>query len=249
VTPPNSSARWESLKEALRNRDFFKWAVRNAPGRRARWGNLRRREPLSETFGWDRGTPIDRQYIEQFLSSHRDDIDGRVLEVKDPRYTERFGSGNGIISTIVDIDADNPQAAIIADLCEPGCLPVEAFDCFILVQTVHLLADPFTAVDNAWNSLAPGGVLLITVPTVSRSSRAYPDYWRWTAEGLQTFLGARMPGANIEVEGYGSLVTCIAFLLGLATKELRADELDARDKAFTLLASARVQKPPRAAAV
>jgi len=243
VTSSNSSARWESLKEALRDHDFFKWAVRNSPGRRPRWGNLRRREPLSETFGWDRGTPIDRQYIEQFLASHRDDIDGRVLEVKDARYTERFGAGNEITSTIVDIDADNPDAAIVGDLCQPGVLPAESFDCFILVQTVHLLADPFTAVDNAWKSLAPGGVLLITVPTVSRSSRAYPDYWRWTPEGLQTFLSEQMPGANIEVEGYGSLVTCIAFLLGLATKELRADELDARDKAFTMIASARVQKP------
>jgi SAM-dependent methyltransferase len=247
LTSPSSSARWESLKEAVRNREFFKWAVRNAPGRRARWGNLRRREPFSDTFGWDRGTPIDRVYIEQFLAGHRDDIDGRVLEVKDARYTERFGVGNAITSVIVDVDADNPQATIVADLCAPDSLPAESFDCFILVQTVHLLADPFTAVDNAWRSLAPGGVLLITVPTVSRSSRSWPDYWRWTPDGLQTFLASRMPGANIEVEGYGSLVTCVAFLLGLATKELTADELSARDKAFTLLASARVQKPAAAA--
>ena len=243
MTSPTSTARRESLKEELRNRDFFKWAVRNAPGRRVRWGNLRRREPFSETFGWDRGTPIDRVYIEQFLAGHRDDIDGRVLEVKDARYTERFGAGNAITSTVVDVDADNPEADIVADLCEPECLPAEAFDCFIFVQTLQLLTDPFTAIDNAWKSLAPGGVMLITVPTVSRSSRWGSDFWRWTPDGLKIFLAARMPGANIEVEGYGSLVTCVAFLLGLATKELNADELGARDNAFTLLASARVQKP------
>src|SRR2546430_15816546 len=93
VTSPSWSDRWENFMEGLRDRDFFKWTVRNTPGRRARWGNLRRLEPLSETFGWDRGTPIDRVYIEQFLSSHAADIDGRVLEVKDARYTERFGAG------------------------------------------------------------------------------------------------------------------------------------------------------------
>jgi SAM-dependent methyltransferase len=182
-------------------------------------------------------------YIEQFLAGHRDDIDGRVLEVKDARYTERFGAGNAITSTVVDVDADNAEATIVADLCAPECLPAEAFDCFIFVQTLQLLADPYTAIDNAWKSLAPGGVMLITVPTVSRSSRWGSDFWRWTPDGLQIFLAARMPGANIEVEGYGSLVTCVGFLLGLASKELSADELSARDKAFTLLASARVQKP------
>src|SRR4029078_3543075 len=101
-----------------------------------------------------------------------------------------------------------------------------------MVQTLQLLDCPCTAIDNAWTSLAPGGVLLITVPTVSRSSRAWTDYWRWTPEGLKTFLGAQMPGAKIEVEGYGSLVTCLAFLLGLAHEELHPDELHERDRAF-----------------
>ena len=233
------------LRENLRDRGFYKWAVRNAPARRIRWGNLRRQAPRSETFGWDRGTPIDRFYIEQFLTSHAADIDGRVLEVKDARYTKQFGTDRAI-PTIVDIDADNPEAAIVADLCEPDCLPAGSYDCFILVQTLHLLPDPFTAIDNAWKSLAPGGVLLITAPTVSRSSRDWPDYWRWTPDGLKTFLSAQTPGARVEVEGYGSLVTSLAFLIGLAQEELHPHELRARDKAFTLLVSARVQKPESA---
>ena len=233
----------EELKERLRNRPFFKWAVRNAPGRRARWGGLRRREPFSETFGTDRGLPIDRVYVERFLRAHSDDIRCRVLEVKDARYTEMFSNGHRVVSTVVDIDAANPLASVVADLSEPGSLPAAAFDCFILVQTMQLLTDPENAIDNAWNALAPGGVLLITVPTLSRSSRDWPDYWRWTPEGLKVFLSDRLPGAKVEVEGYGCLVTCVAFLLGLASQEMRADELEQRDKAFTMLAAARVEKP------
>jgi hypothetical protein len=49
-----------------------------------RWGNLRRTAPFSATFGFDRGTPIDRYYLERFLNSHRALITGRVLEVQLP---------------------------------------------------------------------------------------------------------------------------------------------------------------------
>jgi hypothetical protein len=40
-------------------------------------------EPLSDQYGFDRGTPVDRRYIEAFLRVHRDAIQGRVLEVQD----------------------------------------------------------------------------------------------------------------------------------------------------------------------
>ena len=51
-------------------------------------GTLRRTRPLSNDFGYDRGTPVDRYYIERFLAQHRSDVRGRVLEVKEPIYTE-----------------------------------------------------------------------------------------------------------------------------------------------------------------
>ena len=35
---------------------------------------------------------MDRYFIEQFLAAHRQDIRGRVLEVKDNEYTTRFGT-------------------------------------------------------------------------------------------------------------------------------------------------------------
>src|SRR5262249_663619 len=39
-----------------------------------RWGNLRRTSPFSATFGFERGTPVDRFYLERFLDAHRDSI-------------------------------------------------------------------------------------------------------------------------------------------------------------------------------
>ena len=37
--------------------------------------------PVTRTFGFDRGKPIDRWYIERFLAEHAADVRGRVLKV------------------------------------------------------------------------------------------------------------------------------------------------------------------------
>jgi len=49
-----------------------------------------RLKPISKVFGFDRGTPIDRYYIENFLSQHRNDIHGIVLEIGDNTYTKKI---------------------------------------------------------------------------------------------------------------------------------------------------------------
>src|SRR5690606_28448862 len=69
-------------------------------------GTLRRTTPLSDRFGSDRGTPVDRYYIENFLEEHRQDIRGRVLEVKDSDYTDRYGTAVER-REVLDIDPAN----------------------------------------------------------------------------------------------------------------------------------------------
>src|SRR6202035_2497766 len=63
------------LKEALAP---FK---RHPPVGWVRFGSLRRLQPVSRKFGYDRGTPISRYYIETFLKARKNDIRGRVVEI------------------------------------------------------------------------------------------------------------------------------------------------------------------------
>ncbi|MEX2556633.1 MAG: methyltransferase, partial [Actinomycetota bacterium] len=42
-------------------------------------GDLRRVTPIDPNWGFERGTPIDRVYVETFISAHAADIRGRVL--------------------------------------------------------------------------------------------------------------------------------------------------------------------------
>jgi len=97
--------------------------------------------PASREFGFDRGTPIDRHYIERFLERHARDIRGRVLEVGDDAYTRRFGDGQVTTRDVLHVTPGNPQATIVADLADAAHIPSDAFDCVILTQTLHLVYD------------------------------------------------------------------------------------------------------------
>lgn len=230
-----------SLPEPVKAR-VKSWAL-DRP--RPRWGNFRRMSPFSERYGWDRGTPVDRVYIERFLADHTADICGEVLEVRDSGYTQRFGGSAVTGSHVLDANPENENATIVADLAQPGALPAARFDCVILTQTLQYVAEPEAALANAWQALAPGGVLLVTVPTIARVDwpTGFVDLWRWTPAGLSQLARRAAPGAELDVCAHGNLLAATAFLMGLAAQELRKEELDVFDPLFTVVASARAQKP------
>jgi hypothetical protein len=202
--------------------------------------------PISDVFGSDRGTPIDRFYIADFLARHSTNIKGRVLEVGERRYTEMFGGGSVEQSHIVDIDASNPLATIVGDLATVGSVPASSYDCFILTQSLQYVRDPLQALSNAWQSIASGGALLISVPCLSRLDpvSGQGDLWRFTPPGLSHLISRACPESEPECVAYGNLLCCTAFLMGLAAEELRDGELEYRDENFPLTACALVRKSP-----
>jgi SAM-dependent methyltransferase len=212
--------------------------------RRARWGNFRRPYPFSERWGFDRGTPVDRFYLDRFFRAHAGDIRGCVLEVKEPEFSDRFGAAITQLD-IVDIDPRNHGATLVADLAEAGSLPASTYDCVVLPQTLHYVDDPFIAVANVWQSLRPGGVLLISAPALARTDPELGaiDRWRFLPAGLLLLLQRACIDGEIEVEGHGNLVTSIAFLSGLAAEELRPAELERDDERWPLVVCGRARRP------
>ena len=206
-------------------------------------GTMRRTSPLSNTWGYDRGTPVDRYYIERFLAQHRPDIRGRVLEIKDSHYTERFGHAVERID-ILDIDPANPKATIIADLAAADVVPTDTFDCVVLTQTLQFIYDTRAAVGHLHRILKPGGVLLTTVPVVSRIDRSLKsiDYWRFTPASCRQLFAEEFGAEQTTVYSYGSVLTGVAFLSGMAYEELSRRELDAHDEYFPVLVAVRTVK-------
>src|SRR5206468_156517 len=79
------------------------------PPGRVRFGDLRRLEPISRRWGFDRGLPVDRHYIEAFLARQSADIRGRVMEVGDNSLTWRFGREAVTESDVLNAAPGNPK--------------------------------------------------------------------------------------------------------------------------------------------
>lgn len=188
-------------------------------------------------WGFDRGTPVDRWYIERFLTSHRADVRGHVLEVKEDLYATRLGAES---VDVLDIDPANRRATIVGDLCEPDTLPASAFDAIVLTQTLQFLPHPRRALEQLVTALRPGGVMLITVPTMSRVADDL-DRWRWTPTGFREAVAGL--GCTAGIAGTGNALACRAFLMGLAAQDLHPAALAEDDPAFPLVVTASLRKP------
>jgi SAM-dependent methyltransferase len=215
------------------------------------FGDLRRLEPVSRGFGYDRGLPIDRYYIERFLALHHEDVRGRVLEFGDNAYTRRFGADNVTVSDVLDISPKNRSATFVDDLAQGTTLPAEAFDCIIATQTLQFVYDLAAAVRTLERILKPGGVLLLTCPGISQiDDPAWNTSWHWmfTSRSVARLLEEVFPAENITVAAQGNVLAATAFLHGLATDELHAAELAHRDAPYEVVITARAVKPERPAA-
>jgi SAM-dependent methyltransferase len=202
-------------------------------------GSLGRTEPFGGAWGYDRGTPVDRWHVERFLAAHRADITGRVLEVKDCGYTDRFGHDVDE-RAVLDIDPGNPRATYVADLADGTGLPERAFDCFVMTQTLQYIFDVRAAIAQAHRILRPGGVLLATMPVCSRiGDGSLTDYWRFTPLSVSDLLAQAFGAGAATVHGRGNVLAQVAFLEGLAAEDLTADELAVDDASFPLIVCAR----------
>lgn len=210
-----------------------------------RFGDLRRIEPIDGNFGFGRGRPIDRYYIENFLERHSADVKGRVLEVGDDTYTRRFGKEKVTASDVLHVSEGNPRATLVGDLAIADHLPSDAFDCIILTQTLHLIYDVRAAIRTLHRILKPGGVLLATFPGISQIDRHDWKncwYWSFTTFSAERLFSELFHPSDLQIETYGNVLAATAFLYGLADVELEQDELDALDPHYQVVITARAVK-------
>jgi hypothetical protein len=209
-------------------------------------GSLRRLTPVSHVFGLDRGNPIDRYYIENFLGRFAEDIHGHVLEIGDATYTKKFGGPQVTHSAVLHVTPGNAQATLVGDLASGAGIPASTFDCMILTQTFQFIYAVKAAVTNAYIALKPGGVLLATISGISQISRYdmehWGDYWRFTDVSTRRLFAEVFGPENVMVETYGNVLTACAFLHGLASHELKPVELDYRDPDYQVIISVRAVK-------
>ncbi len=207
---------------------------------------LWRLEPMSREFGGDRGTPLDRYYIEGWLARNAIDVRGRVLEVGDNIYTRRFGGRAVAMSDVVYLKPGKPGVTIVADLRDGPAIPSRAFDCVILTQTLHLIDDIKAVLATVHRVLKSGGVCLASLPGISQISSydaaRWGDHWRFTPHSARKFFSEAFVGGVVSTESMGNVLSACGFLQGLATHELTRVELDFNDADYPLVIAVRAAR-------
>jgi glycosyltransferase involved in cell wall biosynthesis len=209
-------------------------------------GDFNRVTPFSTVFGYDRGGPIDRYYIDNFLQLHSGYIKGRVLEIGDNEYTLRFGRAKVTRSDVLHVEADNPKATFVGDLCDTALLPADSFDCIILTQTLHLIYNYQEAVNNCYRILKPGGALLLTVPGISHiDHHEWKEIWYWsfTEYSLKRIMSGPFPAGGVQIDTHGNVLVASAFLYGMGLPELKKEQVDYRDPHYQLTITVLAVKP------
>ncbi len=220
------------------------WVASARRPRGVRMGELSGTAPLDPDFGYGRGTPIDRYYIESFLGRSSPDIRGRALEVGDATYCRRFGMGIAR-QDVLHVAAGNQDATIVGDLSQPGLLPTDAFDCMVLTQTLHLIYDMPGAVREIHNALRPGGVALVTVPGITRIDRGEWEniwYWSLTGRSARRLFADAFGEDSCTIEIHGNVYAATCFLQGIALEEADTAKLDVRDPSFPVIITVRAVK-------
>ena len=214
-----------------------------------RFGSLRRLEPISRDWGDDRGGPIDRYYVTNFLDAHRTDVRGRVLEIAEDVYASWFGDDRVTQIDVLEYEkGEHPRATFVGDLSAAPHLPSDAFDCVILTQTLQLIYDLDGAIGTVHRILKPGGVALVTLPGITpvnrQDSQSWGNYWCWSFTGLSArrLFEEHFEPAEIEVETFGNVLVAASFLYGLGRSELTTRELDHHDADYEMLITLRARK-------
>jgi glycosyltransferase involved in cell wall biosynthesis/SAM-dependent methyltransferase len=209
------------------------------------FGSLKRVTPIGAAFGFERGRPVDRFYIESFLDRHRGEIKGRVLEIGDDAYTRRFGGDRVERVDVLNVNDGKPGSTIIGDLAQGEGFPEHTFDCIIFTQTLQLIYDSRAALGALHRMLKPGGIILATMPGVSSIDRGeWREQWCWsfTVPSATRLFREFFTTSNVSVESHGNVFAAISFLHGLCCEELSLDSLAYVDECYPVIIAVGARK-------
>lgn len=200
--------------------------------------------PVSKRFALERGTAIDRVYIESFLKTNQDRIQGTVMEIADSRYTKMFGSN---VEQSLMLHLNGWGKDVIKGSLETGeGLIPDSVDCLICTQTIQFIYDVHEVVRNIHKLLKPGGTALVTAHCLGQISlydyHNWGEYWRFTDQSMYRLFEECFAKDNIVVQSWGNVKTAIAYQYGLCAEDLKEEDFAYQDEQFPVIVTALVTK-------
>jgi SAM-dependent methyltransferase len=199
-------------------------------------------QPLSYLWGLDRGVPVHRYYLRQFIQEFSSDIRGHCLEFQEDSYSSQFGENRITKIDILHKEGNNPNATIIADITKSNNIPSNLFDCIICTYVLNVIFEVDEAISELYRMLKPGGVLLVAVPQFTMLAIQWHDVWRFTPEGLYRVLTKVFGSDDVRVRAYGNSLTAAGDIRALVADEFTKAELEYYDPRFAIVVCARAVK-------
>lgn len=221
----NDAERGDLSKQAFVDlaRELFVRGLLSRPVGQIELGDLRRRAPFDPMFGFTRGTPIDRYYLDRFIERIRPEVRGAVLEIGGSRANrERYRFDAATEYRAMDIKR-SPDVDLVGDVHDRGLIPPGTLDAIVIFNVLEHCARPWVVADNLRAWLRVGGKVFAMVPSVQRVHRQPKDYWRPYPDGMEVLFS---DFARCQLFVYGNPLTSVAAIMGIAAQELSADELD-----------------------
>jgi SAM-dependent methyltransferase len=198
---------------------------------------------VTTDFGYSRGTPIDRYYIDRFIREFGSRIAGDVLEFGDDQYSRQYAGS--IRRSVVLGGPVRGVECYQADLTQPTTYAgIGTFDCIIATQVLNFIFDIHSAVDGIWSLLKPGGCALISVASYCQVSvhdaTRWGDYWRLSPQAIAKLLEGRF--SSVTIRPHGNLTAAIGMLRGLCAEDLSKTDLDTEDTPYPIVIAALAEK-------
>jgi SAM-dependent methyltransferase len=107
-----------------------------------------------------------------------------------------------------DHERRRPDVTFTGDLQDMRDIPSDRYDSALCLEVLEHIPDPFAATREIARILAPGGVLVASVPHLSRLHELPHDYYRYTLHGLRHV----MTQAGLEVVAVHRRAGLLSFL-------------------------------------
>ena len=202
---------------------------------------------ISNDFGFGRGTPIDRMYIENFFKNQAGEISGVCLEFGDTSYIDEFGKS--VSKKYVfnySEESSKINNIIMGDLTKLDTLSENSFDCILCINVLNFIYDLPSAVLGLKKLIKPNGKIIITMAGVSAHISRYDmdrwgDYWRLTDKAaMKLFKDA---GLNVDkIQTYGNPYACSAQINGYCMEDLSQEKIVTSHPDYQLLVACMLSK-------
>ncbi len=197
--------------------------------------------PMNDSFGYRRGTPIDRYYIQNAIKEYSKEIKGSVLEVGGNDYTMLYSNTSLKDSHILNYTHMDGNNVIVGDLTKHDSLKEQKFDTFICTQTLNFIYDFESAISTSYELLNNGGYFIGTVASVSNISKydndRWGDYWRFTEKGIKKALD-NSQFQVIDLSGFGNVLAAKSMFDGCVIEDFKNLQLlDHVDPAYPVIIS------------